>query len=264
MLESLGGASLIHPYYNDEKRLALQLKVWGGWSSRVCKNLDITLIDDGGSRPLALTDAQKQMFHDKGIKIAVYRILKDLKWNTPGALNLGVLMAPKPWVLFMDSDCFIDSENAERLLDYHPAITHEAKFARKRYGDPATERLELVRYLPCAMLMHKTLFNKVGCFDEDFTGANSGGYGFFDNEFDGRIIKIGAWGASEFDPNHTVAPGVIVGEWMPSVYGGAPVARADEHHRINKKLMYAKEKGDIGQNRQILNFPWQQVYSNWQ
>lgn len=257
-LETQGGVSLIHPFYNDEKRMALHYDIWEKWSERVCKNVNITLIDDGSPTPLVIPEDKKALFIQKGVKITVYRILKDLKWNTPGALNLGVLMAPNPWVLFMDSDCFFDSENWEKILDYSPDIHRITKFPRKRYGDSAKEDIRTTRYLPCAMLMHRNVFTKIGGFDEDFTGENSKGYGFFDNEFDGRAIKLEA-----YSTKYCVATHIVAGEWMPSCYKGSIVQRSHHHQNTNKHLMYKKENGEVPQNRKILNFPWQQVYSNW-
>lgn len=250
--------SLIHPYYNDASRLALQLEIWKTWSPRVCKTVNITLIDDGSPKPLILSDENKQMLKDKGLKLSVYRILKDLKYNTPGALNLGALVSPSPWILIMDSDCFFDAENIEKLMDYKPFISKIVKFPRKRYGNPQIEDLKTNRYLPCTMLMHKQVFTSIGGFDEDFTGAYSGGYGFFDNEFDGRAIIKGFW-----SEKYHVVQDIIAGEWMPSVYGTAPVQRTENHHIINKHLMYKKYNKEIPQNKQILQFPWEQVYTNW-
>ena len=254
--------SLIHPYYNDAKRLALQLKIWQDWSDTVCQNVDITLVDDGSPEPLNLSDADIKMFSDKGIKVSVYRILENLKWNTPGALNLGVAMAPQPWVLFQDSDCFFESAAWEKILILNHPSNRVGKFARKRYGNPKTEDLKNDRYLNCTMLMHKTLFFSLGGFDEDFTGQNSGGYGFFDTDFDWRAQAAGVWSERWSNGRHYVYKDIIAGEWMPSICD-EPVQRdPGVHHRINKTLLYAKKNKEKAQNRQILRFPWKQVFSN--
>ena len=255
--------SLIHPYYNNETRLALQLDVWSKWSPEVCKAVDITLVDDGSPRPLVFTDEQKKMFNDKGIKVAVYRILEDLKWNTPGALNLGVFVAPKAWVLFMDSDCFFPSSEWEKILKLEHPMNRIGKFKRQRYGDPKVENLKNDRYLNCTMLMHKTIFTTLGGFDEDFTGKNSGGYGFFDTDFDWRAQRLGVWSERSSNGKHHVYSNIVAGEWMPTVCA-EPVARDHgSHHAINKALLDAKYKNEKPRNKQILNFSWKQTYSNW-
>ena len=55
---------------------------------------------------------------------------------------------------------------------------------------------------------------------------------------------------------------------MESVYGqqgvtsSALAANGNARHK-NKLLFYDKLNGVVPQNRQILNFPWEQVYTNW-
>jgi glycosyltransferase involved in cell wall biosynthesis len=257
--------SLIHPYYNDAKRLALQLEVWKKWSPKVCESVDITLVDDGSPQALTFTEDAKNMFKEKKIRVGAYRILKDIKWNTPGALNLGVFVAPQPWVLFMDSDCFFDSEQWEKILNLDQPDNRIGKFARKRQGTEGPAVIQNNRYLPCTMLMHKQIFMCLGGFDEDFTGAYSGGYAFFDNDFDRRAIKAGFWHEDKCGSscNHCIYNNIFAGEWMPSVCG-SPVQRDHEKdHNINKKLFYAKRDGKVAQNRQVLRFEWQQTYRNW-
>ena len=259
----LDKVSLIHPYYKDRKRLDLQFGIWSQWSERVCKAVDITIVDDGSPEPLQLTSSEQEFFERKGIKFAVFRILEDLKWNTPGALNLGVLVSPQPWVLFQDSDCFFESSMWEKILDLDHPINKIGKFERKRYGNPETENLENHRYLNCTMLMHKHVFMHLGGFDEDFTGQYSGGYGFFDTEFDARAEKWGVWSEYCYGPAHRVYREIIAGEWMPSVCG-EPVPRDPrEHHKKNKIILNSKKAGTTSQNRHILNFSWQCTYSNW-
>ena len=97
---------------------------------------------------------------------------------------------------------------------------------------------------------------------EDFTGKNSGGYGFFDNEFDARAEKLKVWSERNREGKTFIYKDIIAGEWMPSVCG-EPVQRVTETHIINKRLFYKKHDGSIPQNRQILNFPWKLTYSNW-
>jgi hypothetical protein len=268
-----GGVSLIHPFYKDEKRIALQLEVWKSWSPAVCKAVDITIVDDGSPNGFPLTDEMKGVFKDKGIKFSLYKINIDLKWNTPGALNLGVMVSPKQWILYMDTDCFFPSEEWEKILELNHPTNRIGKFPRIRYGDPKTEaeRLKNTRYLPCTMLMHKNLFMSTGGFDEDFTGARSKGYGFFDTDFSERAIKRGIFhwktrvGILYDLSTSRDLPVITAGEWMPSICGDPTPGRAEapDAHKTNKHLWLDKWHDRIPQNKQILNFPWEQVYSNW-
>lgn len=261
-LEELGGISLIHPFYNDEERLKLQFAEWKKWSKRVCENIDITLIDDHSDIPLKLGPKRTEVLKEKGITLSVYRIIDDLKWNTPGALNLGFVVAPKTWCLTMDSDCFFNCENWEKILDYVPRDDRLHKFNRKRFGLTESKNwLENTRYLPCTMLMHKRVFHGLNGFDEDFTGARTGGYGFFDNDFDFRAKRKG-W-------KMEIVPDVIAGEWLPSISGppvfpGITHGKTDhqKYHNINRELYNRKIEKIVPHNKEILRFKWERLYES--
>lgn len=261
-LREMGGVSLIHPFWNDEKRLELQVQEWARWSNSACQNVDITLIDDHSDAPLELTSSQEQIIKDKDLSLSIYRILDDLKWNTPGSLNLGFTVAPKPWALTMDSDCFFDSQNWDRLLEFKPRDDCLHKFNRKRFGaTEASNWLENTRYLPCTILLHKKIFWAIGGFDEQFTGGRTGGYGFFDNEFDWRADKRG-WPMD-------IVPDIVAGEWLPSISGdpvfpGITKGEKDHEpfHKINRQILRGRQLGEIEQEREILRFRWELTYAS--
>jgi len=258
-LEELGGISLIHPCWNDEERLELQFKEWERWSERVCRNVDITLIDDHSDAPVTFSEDKLAVLREKGISISIYRIIDDLKWNTPGALNLGFTMAPKDWILTMDSDCFFDAENMEKLLDFKPRDDRLHKFNRKRFGTTEADNwLNNTRHLPCTILLYRDIFTTLNGFDEDFTGERTGGYGFFDTDFDYRANTMG------FPMD--IVEGVVAGEWLPSV-SGPPVfpgitrgeSGHEKFHRINRKLCRQKQMGKVPQGMEILRFEWEKT-----
>ncbi len=242
-LRELGGLSIIHPMWNEEERFKLQLQNWRTWSEEVKDLVDIVIIDDCSTPSVRsyIGPKRQQIIENINLELSIYRIIDNLKWNTPGALNLGVTVAPKPWFVYMDSDCMFNAENLEKLLDIIPDGRYVHKFNRWRIDK---EKEYEYRPLTCTMLMNKKRFWRIK-FDEDFTGQNSGGYGFFDNYFD----RCG--GASR----KKTVEGIYATEYMHDLVG-----RVDRdhntHHNINKKLMYSKKSGAIKKNEQILNFAW--------
>lgn len=260
-LAELGGLSLIHPFYNDEKRLELQIENWMTWPEEICKLVDITLVDDYSKVPLMLGKNQRKHLKRKGFSIHIYRIVDNLKWNTPGALNLGFTVAPKRWALTMDSDCFFDAENIEKLVNYYPHINHVHKFKRKRYGTTESANwLNNDRWLPCTMLMSKEIFWHTGGFDEDFTGEYTGGYGMFDTYFD-RCAKWNGY-------RRCVVDGIVAGEWLPSISGDPVFPGLIENinvprkeFNINKRLHYSKVQmiDPTERDQKILRFRWRRV-----
>ena len=253
--------TLVHPFYNEKARFERQVEIWRGWSEYVRDRVDIVVIDDGSPNPVAgyITDEIDEVL--SGLNIAIYRITKDLKWNTPGALNLGLEVAMTDWVLIMDSDCAFSNEHMETLLQADPEPFAVYKFPRHRIGDASLgENLDNRRFLPCTMLFHRSLFmDKVGGFDEDYTGEYSDGYAYFDTDFDER-----AWALQHIHPMF-IWNAVTATEWMPSAAGNEIVDRTVAHESKNRDILYAKrryraETGDVYNPSPILRFEWERTY----
>jgi glycosyltransferase involved in cell wall biosynthesis len=246
------GFTVLHPFYNERERFDLQLANWLTWSDEVKSKVQIVLIDDCSPSPVHewfTPSIQKRLGN---LNIVVYRITTDLKWNTPGALNLGFTAAPTPWVLTMDSDCAFDAENIEKFLDADPREDSYYKFPRQRYGDSSVENLEIVKPLPCSLLVHKNMFWHVGGFDEDFTGEYTGGYALFDTYFHHRSCELGyIW----YSWNEVTAM-----EWMPSVASRERPPENRNHYKINKKVMYAKQASDLPVKSRNLRFDWERTF----
>ena len=246
--------TLIQPFFGEPERFKRLFNNWKNYPKAVLNSLEVIIVDDHGNPTLQslLTDEVKA---ECDFSLTVYEIQDDLYHNTPGALNLGILAASTDWLLIMDSDCSFTPDNMTRLMNYKPMNNWIYKFDRQRItNDP--ELAKNTRYLPCTMLMRKELVMDVNGFDEDFTGARSGGYGFFDNHFDSKVLKAG-WkiGRVRSESN------IIATEWMEDVVGER-VSRTDPELRTNRKLMYEKQEDPNKENNQILRFAWRRVFSS--
>jgi len=261
--------SLIHPFYNDRERIKMHIKEWQTYSFETLAAIDFVLVDDG-------SDSKKELFYwvdfnkVKVPYLAIFRIMEDLKWNTPGALNLGIIQSTTDWVLFMDSDCLMLKDDMERLMKFEPDPKYMYFFPRNRIcKDDRIRTAKADRFLPCAILIHKSVFNKVGGFDEDFTGSRSGGYGHFDNDFVTRCLEVierrimdGTAGNNGryTDINDTnVIPRVVIQEYMEDVVGSnvqTITGTTEKNILINKRLWYAKVRGEVPCNREHLRFKW--------
>jgi len=245
------GLSVCHPFYNDQPRLEHHIRNWEQYSEEDRKPLHFVLVDDGSKKPLiAWTDFSRV----KVANLYIYQIMQNLKWNTPGALNLCVTQAHTEWVIIMDSDCLLQPEDMTKLLDFEPDpeifyLFHRNRISNNEYLLKTKAR----QLLPCTILMTKTAFHKLGGFDEDFTGERSGGYGFFDTDFTRRAKMYAI---------RRELPGVIIQEYMEDIVGPNVHTRENVRNkdRINKKLWYAKLNGEIPRNRELLRFPWKKVF----
>lgn len=264
--------SLIHPFYNEPIRLNTHIENWKTYSPEMLDAVTFVLVDDGSSPELLLW---VDFYKIKVPHLVVYRIMEDLKWNTPGALNLGVIQAPTDWVLFMDSDCMMDPEDVDKLLDFEPDPAIAYYFPRNRVSDSEHYRTAKAdRFLPCAILLHKKLFSLVGGFDEDLTGARSGGYGHFDTDFSTRICEqanrrildgtAGNNGRYREVDDPIILPRIIIQEYMedkvgPNIQTKTGVTK--DLIDVNKRLWYYKIGGEIPRNTTHLNFKWVRRFS---
>jgi len=248
------GLTIVHPVYinpnkgsKEELRLAHQVTAWNSYSPWAKEHLKIVLADDGG--PVAVHDVLNRPSLSKrlgGLDVAVYRIQKDLKYNTPGALNLGISQARTPWVMIMDSDCLLSAESLERLLHFRPTAQFKAiyLFHRSRVTNDPTLK-EVTRPLGCTFLFEKAMFEQIHGFDEDFTGEWSGGYGHFDDHFLRKAVRA--------HYRRTIPMGIVVTEYMQDLVGRVERNHMD-HHDINKRLWYAKENDQSLERKNILRF----------
>ena len=249
------GLTLIHPYFGEVKRFNhMYNNYWNKYSDKIKNSLQIILVDDHGIPPIHSLMKDR----DCDFNLEIYRISDDLKYNTAGALNVGSIESDTEFILQMDSDCAIEPDMMDKLMRVAPEYGYLYKFRRNRItNDP--ERKKLTRWLPCANLLHKQMFREVNGFDEDFTGSRSGGYGFFDNHFDHKILEAGYARA--------VIDGIVVTEYMETLVEDKPVGplgvgvyRTNDQNQINKKLYRAKQKDPTLNNPNILNFRYEKVY----
>ena len=249
------GLTLIHPFCGESLRFERQWKLWQEWSDKVKEKVRIVLIDDCGVEPVH-SWFTPSVLKRLDIDIAVYRITSDIKWNTSGALNLGVTVAPTEFVMFMDSDCAFPSDALEKFLEAAPNKNSIYRFPRQRVGDmndkTEANQIRRTRFLPCSMLMHQDVFWQLGGFDEDFAGNRSPGYAFFDTDFTYRAGKEGHLGY--------VWHGVTALEWLPSNIGERAYGEVTkEEINRNKRFMYNKHEAG-NQNRELLRFQWERTF----
>lgn len=244
------GISLVYAFYNEKNRFDLQIENIHSLNKDLRKSVFLVFVDDGSNPPI-LSWMPKKL----ECNLEIYQIHEDIRWNTPGALNLGVVNAPTDWVVTLDSDCLFTPENMTLLLtQFSPGEKRVYFFNTKRvYKD----RVEDWRYQPCTFLVKKEDFVHIGGFDEDFVGAKSGGYAVFDRDFEERIVRYGRF--------RNTINGIYVHEYREDMLGPNIQTKSKmtgNEFEINKGLWYNKLNGVIPRNRKILNFPWTKVFEH--
>jgi len=251
------GLTLVTLFYNDVERLDRMFDLWKSYPDEVKEKVNIIIVDDCSKNSILTHIKQRKKEID--FSLTIYRVKDDLKWNTPGAWNLGITQAPTDWIVNVASDCCFDIENMTKLLTLKPRDRKLYKFYRKRItNNPNPPNLRGGQPHPEVFLQQKEVFLEIGGFDEDFTGARSGGYGIFDNHFTGKFVKMGI--------HYGVLKGVEMTEYLEDITGGSIQISNNiikDVVRINKRLSEAKRKGDVPEQDKsgMIRFKWKKVFS---
>lgn len=232
------GLTIVHPFYNDESRIQWQINNWMTYDEIVKRAVRVNIIDDCSAIPvdsLIPNSIRKRL----GLNLKIHRVIKDFKWNTPAALNLGVHTADTDWVMIMDSDCQISNEMLSKLLlEFTPNNDRAYFFMRERITSNPAKKANTYP-LTCCILFHKSLFERLGGFDEDFCGFRSGGYGAFDWDFVERLQYSRRYGIF----------GVIVTENLELGLNVQQKTSVQEDNiKLNKRLWRSKQRGETPRN----------------
>lgn len=252
------GLTIVHPFFGEIKRFnMLYDNYWSKYPDKIKDKLRIIIVDDHGTP--CIHDLMKGKTCD--FNLTILRINEDLKHNTPGALNLGSVETKTDYMFHLDSDCTLEPDMMDKVMQIDPLPNYIYRFRRNRITDNP-QRKRNTRYLPCAHILHKNIFTTVKGFDEDFTGARSKGYGFFDNHFDWKVREAGFCRA--------VISNIIVTEYMESLNTegqetgplGVGVHRTSVEENINRRIYERKVKNIALNNPKILRFTYKKVYEN--
>src|SRR3970040_1033732 len=105
--------TLVLPHYANPGMLRRQQETWAAFPPGLRARLHVIVVDDCSPRSPALPHVVPT-----GVaSFTLYRTGKDVRWNWIFCRNLGVALAPTPWVLLTDIDHLLPVETLRRLLD---------------------------------------------------------------------------------------------------------------------------------------------------
>lgn len=191
--------TLIVPYYRNSKMLIEQAREW----IKYPQDYQIILVDDGS--PEQAVDVIRDNFagedmHKLFERTKAYRINEDIPWNRGGARNLGVHMAETEWIVHIDIDHLLPADCAVKLVNEPVSPKFWYRFPRFRRGmadetrrkDQIADDVEFGQIHPHidSYLCTKTLYNRVGGYDEDYSGCLGGGSPFLKRMEKKAAVKL--------------------------------------------------------------------------
>lgn len=236
--------TLIVPFYRNVAMLARQAEEWEKYPAA----LRVIVVDDGSPEPAAPIVA--------GSRAEVYRIGVDIRWNRGGARNLGATVARTDWIVHVDVDHLMPADTADRLVHFKPEAGAWYRFPRWRVGaaDETRNKDKVPRDATFAQihphidsyLIERSLFWKVGGYDEDYSGCLGGGTPFL-KSLERRV------------------PVLLLPEVMPlHVYTRDVCADASDFSLSRDTSEFSRRKADKARRgdttpQRPLRFPWERV-----
>jgi hypothetical protein len=179
--------SVIVPYYRNVEMLKEHLRTWMRYPLEVRAQMRLIVVDDGSPEPASHVFGEFPQL--TGVEL--YRIHPDIPWNRGGARNLGSTVTTDEWLLHMDIDHILPVQAAEVLATFMsvpPSHSDWYRFERYRYGmadetrkkdkiDPAAKFGKIKPHID-SYLCRRSLYWKVGGYDEDYSGCLGGGSPF--------------------------------------------------------------------------------------
>jgi hypothetical protein len=231
--------TLIMPYYDNPEMLEEQQRQWLKYPEELRRRLHVIVVDDGSPRWPARPHVWPT---DLGLaSFRLYRTLVDVRWNWLFCRNLGVSEATTDWIFMTDIDHVMPGKTLARLL--------EAKLeAGKAYRMSRVDAPHKTPYKPHpnTWLMTRALFDKIGGYDERFSGF----YGT-DGEFR-RRVQDNSTEIVLLPLTMVRYPREVIADASTTTYG-----RKEEQDRKNVRRIVL-ERADIPDWRPLrLSFPFE-------
>jgi hypothetical protein len=169
---------VIMPYYDNPKMLAYQVGRWRDLPSSLRAHLSFILVDDGS--PVTPAEAVLRDVDLSGIEsLRLFRIDVDVRWNWLAARNIGWHHAEQGFCVVTDIDHVIPPDTFDALIfgNFDPKVIY--RFSRAEHNGLA------LKPHPNSWFMTRTMFWKVGGYDEAFSGH----YGT-DGEYRRRCVTV--------------------------------------------------------------------------
>ena len=159
--------TLILPYYENPTMLKMQLEYIEAWPREERESVELIVVDDGSPYQPALPVVRDWCGGRELLpfKFRLYRIGVDVRWNWIACRNLAMAEAGTSWRLMTDIDHLVSSEVAHRISSVKLKDSHIYRFSRVDWP-----RFTEYKPHPNSWLMTGDMFDKVGGYDERFSG----------------------------------------------------------------------------------------------
>lgn len=255
--------TLILPYYLNPTQLARQYDRLAGLPEDVKKHIHLIVVDDGSPETPAFLPALEREVVETGSEsgfvtreggavsrlglasVKLFRVDVDVRWNWLTCRNIGVHIARTEWVLLTDIDLELPEVTARRIVEQKLRPENVYRFGRLTAPDMTPYKPH-----PNSWLMTRKMFDRIGGYDERFSGF----YGT-DGEFRDRVKAQASKIIILEDFPLIRVPRELVADASTTTYGRKEKQDHDGVTRIRAQI--AREGGPTKR----LSFPYHEVGS---
>lgn len=243
MGEAVKDLTLIMPYYDNPNMLQEQQRVWAKYPQELRARLHVILVDDGSPRWPALPAVQQPVEQLGLASFQLYRAGVDVRWNWIFCRNLAVSKATTEWVFMTDIDHVMPGKTLAAILN---GTLHEGMAYRLSRVD-APDKTPYKPH-PNTWLMTRSLFYKIGGYDERFSGY----YGT-DGEFRRRVQERSA-GIVLLPQTMIRYPREVLADASTTTYG-----RKEKQDRENVRRIVLERQEIKGWEPLRVTFPYERL-----
>ena len=172
------------------------------------------------------------------LNLTILRIQKNIKWNSGGAKNLGVLAATSTRIIVSDIDHWFPKEALQFCMKLNEVNDKVFAFNQHEIFEDGTESKNVAIH-PNIFFMSKITYLMLHGYDEDFCGYYGDDIFFRKYLFGMKNIKVYNSGCISY------------------------VKTFDDSHTLKRKLncKFLLFKKGLKHSKDMLRFPWELVYS---
>lgn len=233
--------TLILPYYDNPQMFVRQQRTWAAYPEELRTHLRVIVVDDCSPRWRAGHHLVEPISNVRSFQL--YRTLVDVRWNWIFCRNLAVEKAVTDWVLMTDMDHLVPELTLRRVLEgeLDPRVGY-------RFSRVDAPKLTPYKPHPNTWCLTKALFDRVGGYDETF----SGWYGT-DGDFRRRLELVAK--------KIRVLPEVMIRvprEVIPDA-STTTYTRKEKRDKLNVRRILAEREGVQNWRPKRLSFPYERL-----
>ena len=222
-------------YYNQDKMLKKQIENWNSYSKEIRDQVNFILVDDCSME----NSTESFDFSDCDVDLDVYRVLDDVYFNVPGAVNLGANETKTEWFIKQDMDTVISEKTMSEILKIVDTAPEQVIY--KFFRTNGTSISKPNKITPGQFLIRKNDFWDIGAWDEDFCED----YGMNDPAFFWRATQDNYMVVERSDLQVTIDSD-----------GESDIERDCS---VNSRMLEQKKSGEVDWSDDYLRFNWKQV-----